>query len=248
MWTSKLETKWCRIAKLAIHEHEKFSFHGPYTVTEKLNEVSYKIKDELDGEERIVSVQQIVPFFGEHEIEEISEEDTLEWRSLQQGRFVVFRAVNSGKLLHVAEICGYSSLTKTYKPHHYVDFGTSWDLRNWQRNKKLSLRRVYPEYEDSEGASYTDPKRKGLKPESPMMEVEYTMGDLEITIIAKNFCLESGGKIPANVCHKVDTWLKDHKWARGTTFHWEYFYGNVEGNILFLSLRAMVGKTDTLKK
>ena len=62
------------------NKHEKFSFHGPYTVTEKLNEVSYKIKDELDGEERIVSVQQIVPFFGEHEIEEISEEDTLEWR------------------------------------------------------------------------------------------------------------------------------------------------------------------------
>jgi len=36
-------------------------WYGPYTVTQRLSDVVYEIKDELDGEKRKVTVSQIVP-------------------------------------------------------------------------------------------------------------------------------------------------------------------------------------------
>ena len=39
-------------------------WYGPYTVTQRLSDVVYEIKDELDGEKRKVTVSQIVGFKG----------------------------------------------------------------------------------------------------------------------------------------------------------------------------------------
>ena len=43
--------------------------NGPYTVVSKKSDVKYIIKDELDGQTIPVSVQQIVPFYGDDAVE-----------------------------------------------------------------------------------------------------------------------------------------------------------------------------------
>ena len=44
------------------NNHEHFSWHGPYTISRNINEVTYEIKDNIDGELRLVSVQQVVMY------------------------------------------------------------------------------------------------------------------------------------------------------------------------------------------
>ena len=68
------------------------------------------------------------------------------------------------------------------------------------------MRRVYPEYVTPEGNSYTlKGGRKKVKAGSElMMSVYKFVGHEHITILAYNFNLQTGGKIPADVCAKVE--------------------------------------------
>tara|TARA_B100000768_G_scaffold75960_1_gene72522 strand:- start:9 stop:434 length:426 start_codon:yes stop_codon:yes gene_type:complete len=100
---------------------------------------------------------------------------------------------------HVGEIAGeYNALDRSITVHHLVDLGPNDRTSSWKKNKPLDQRRVYHEYRDNNGVSTTlnrrtRPARKGELP---------LQGDYEahkITIIVKNFVMQSGGKIPRDV-------------------------------------------------
>ena len=55
------------------------SWHGPYTISRKINEVIYEIKDNIGGELRLVSVQQVVRYLR---IESRKGKHLEEWRSI----------------------------------------------------------------------------------------------------------------------------------------------------------------------
>ena len=50
-----------------------------------------------------------------------------------------------------------------------------------------------------------------LKPGSQEVSIDYSLHNRgsgqKITIIAKNFALQTGGKIPGDICMKVNEWL-----------------------------------------
>jgi len=192
-----------------------FKWHGPYTVVKKKSKVSYQIQDELDQEVRDVSVQQIVPFYGET-IQFDDDDEFMDRRnilhSLRPGLFVVFKREDDRKwnALHVGEVVRpYNPITHEVRIHHFVDLGVSG--KHWDPTKDLSSRRVYPEY-SADGVSYVQ-KRSGvaLKPGSQEVSIDYALHNRgsgrRITIIAKNFALQTGGKIPGDVCMKVREWL-----------------------------------------
>jgi len=112
--------------------------------------------------------------------------------------------------LHVGEVVRpYNPITHEVRIHHFVDLGVSG--KHWDPTKDLSSRRVYPEY-SADGVSYVQ-KRSGvaLKPGSQEVSIDYALHNRgsgrRITIIAKNFALQTGGKIPGDVCMKVREWL-----------------------------------------
>ena len=185
----------------------------------KRSDVSYEIEDPLDKEIRAASVQQMIPYFGD--AVECDEDDTLidqtnVLSSLKPGHFIVFKRSDDRKwnYLHVGEVTGrYNPITHTIRVHHYVDMGPN--DRSWDPAKSMQKRRVYPEY-DYKGKSST--RRQGkddLREGSTDVSFDYSLRSGperdRITIVAKNWVLQSGGKIPADVCIRVESWLKQHK-------------------------------------
>jgi len=190
----------------------QFQWHGPYRVKEKVNDVKYIVEDPLDGATRNVSVQQIVAVLGEFDTME-GDEDLLEpmaeLQSLKIGHCIIFKRHDDQRLrdVHVGEIVGeYDALDRSITVHHLVDLGPNDRTSSWKKNKPLDQRRVYHEYRDNNGVSTTlnrrtRPARKGELP---------LQGDYEahkITIIVKNFVMQSGGKIPRDVCTRAEKWF-----------------------------------------
>lgn len=197
----------------------QFKWHGPYKVVRKRSDVSYDIEDPLDKEIRAASVQQMIPYFGD--AVECDEDDTLidqtnVLSSLKPGHFIVFKRSDDRKwnYLHVGEVTGrYNPITHSIRVHHYVDMGPN--DRSWDPAKSMQKRRVYPEY-DYKGKSSTRRQAKDdLREGSTDVSFDYSLRSGperdRITIVAKNWVLQSGGKIPADVCIRVESWLKQHK-------------------------------------
>ena len=136
-----------------------FKWHGPYEVVEKKSPVKYIIKDALDGQLVEASVQQIIPFYGEEPVYDDDDEmiqSRGEWKSLKHGTFVVFKRHDdvSWDHLHVGEITqAYNSITGAIEILHYVDMGPN--DRTWDPAKSMEKRRIFVEYVDPEGNSYT---------------------------------------------------------------------------------------------
>ena len=190
----------------------QFQWHGPYRIKEKVNDVKYIVEDPLDGATRNVSVQQIVAVLGEFDTME-GDEDLLEpmaeLQSLKIGHCIIFKRHDDKRLrdVHVGEIVGeYDALDRSITVHHLIDLGPNDRTSSWKKNKPLDQRRVYHEYRDNNGVSTTlnrrtRPARKGELP---------LQGDYEahkITIIVKNFVMQSGGKIPRDVCTRTEKWF-----------------------------------------
>ena len=125
---------------------------GPYTVTQRLSDVVYEIKDELDGEKRKVTVSQIVPFKGEvdSEDEEADAEESV-LKSFQFDRFVIFTRCDdkNARQIHVGRVVEpYNSLTGSVEIHHYVDLGPGGDNFAAFSTKALKGRILLPELAD----------------------------------------------------------------------------------------------------
>ena len=77
--------------------------------------------------------------------------------------------------------------------------------------------RVWQDDEYSVGdTSYTRKRgTQALKPNSQDVSFDYVLhsnqGSQKMVLIAKNFTLYSGGKIPGDVCLKVKGWLEHHR-------------------------------------
>mmetsp|Transcript_11621 Transcript_11621/g.34957 ORF Transcript_11621/g.34957 Transcript_11621/m.34957 type:complete len:372 (-) Transcript_11621:300-1415(-) len=191
-----------------------FKWHGPYEVVEKKSPVKYIIKDALDGQLVEASVQQIIPFYGEEPVYDDDDEmiqSRGEWKSLKHGTFVVFKRHDdvSWDHLHVGEITqAYNSVTGAIEILHYVDMGPN--DRTWDPAKSMEKRRIFVEYVDPEGNSYTR-KRNTIQLVTGSTEFrrKYVLqGRESITIVVKNFNRQTGGKIPSDVCMKVKDYLK----------------------------------------
>ena len=195
------------------NNHEHFSWHGPYTVSRKISEVTYEIKDNIDGELRLVSVQQIVRYLGNRVEEEEApgDADLDEDSPLSQLRFgmmMIFkkRRSNKGVASHLVGEIGHCNLgTKTVKIHHYIDLGSSGKLKDHKPRKALKSRQLFPEYEDANALSYTMPKSSMvLKPDSSNLVLEYPMSEIEVVV--KNFKLNEKNMIPSDVIMKYNEW------------------------------------------
>ena len=164
------------------NNHEHFSWHGPYTVSRKINEVTYEIKDNIDGELRMVSVQQVVRYLGDRVEEdevppEVEVDDDPPLNQLRFGMMMIFRRRRAGEGVasHLVGEIGVCDLrTKTIKIHHYIDLGSSGELKDYKPRKALKNRHLFPEYEDSNAQSYTMPRATmSLKPDSSNLVLEY---------------------------------------------------------------------------
>ena len=183
-------------------------WYGPYTVTQKLSDIVYEIKDELDGEKRKVTVSQIVPFKGEVDSED-EESNTGEsvLKSLQFDRFVVFARCDDkdARQIHVGRVVDpYNSLTGSVEMHHYVDLGPRGDNLAAFSTKALKGRILLPELADGDGASYTLPRKgkRSLRPDTQDVVISYNDHNLK-HMLAKNFYLDSNGRIPSDVLLEV---------------------------------------------
>ena len=114
-----------------------FKWHGPYTVVEKKSPVSYKIQDDLDAEIRDVSVQQIIPFFGDA-LELDDDDEFIDRRnmltSLRVGQFVVFQISDDKKwdTLHHGIHSGDPVSSVSYYYH-------GWSLRHFLLRRRTIL-------------------------------------------------------------------------------------------------------------
>ena len=183
-------------------------WYGPYTVTQRLSDVVYEIKDELDGEKRKVTVSQIVPFKGEvdSEDEEANAEESV-LKSFQFDRFVVFTRFDDkdARQIHVGRVVEpYNSLTGSVEMHHYVDLGPRGDNFVAFSTKALKGRILLPELADGDGASYTLPRKgkRSLRPDTQDVIISYSDHNLK-HVLAKNFYLDSNGRIPSDVLLQV---------------------------------------------
>lgn len=92
---------------------------------------------------------------------------------------------------------------------HYIDLGKQDKLSAYDVTKKISDRKVYPEYVDENGDSYTRNRASSkLRPNSSEYKESYTLD--RIVIISDNWTLEKGGKVPTNICLKVEDYLKNY--------------------------------------
>ena len=206
-----------------------FKWHGPYKVVERKSPVKYVIEDMLDDKRQEVSVQQIVPFFGEYADPPDDDGDvpvdqtvqrqqlkSLEFRKLKKGRFVVFQRKDTIKAhghraIHIGEV------TKEYNPvsgqveiFHYIDLGPNDNLRSYSVTKPIEKRRSFPEYYDEKGNSYTRKRcTTPVRPNSSEYKEDYTAD--RIVIIAKDWFMQKGGKVPSDVCLKVNAFLDNYK-------------------------------------
>ena len=200
-----------------------FKWHGPYKVVEKKSPVKYIIEDMLDDKRQVVSVQQIVPFFGEcAELDGGSGDITAEqgvqldmFKNMIKGKFVVFQrhdiVIKHGyRAIHIGEVTKpYNANTGEVEIFHYIDLGKQDKLSAYDVTKKISDRKVYPEYVDENGDSYTRNRASSkLRPNSSEYKESYTLD--RIVIISDNWTLEKGGKVPTNICLKVEDYLKNY--------------------------------------
>jgi len=185
---------------------------GPFVVVKKLNEVSDVIKDELDGETRPVSVQQIVPFYGDYDVS-VEEDDRQEaadrLADLRYDKFVIFKRHDDKYVstVHVGQVIQeYDPLDKSVVILHWVDLGKSGldhKVHNSGR-QKLEKRQLAIEMYDEEGVSYT--KGRGTVPVVRQHGEEFTCAYFSHTmveIMAKNFNLDANGRIPAEVLLQI---------------------------------------------
>ena len=196
----------------------QFHWHGPYRIKEKINDVKYVVEDPLTLSTRNVSVQQIVPVLGEFDIMEGGEdllEPVVELQSLKVGHCIIFKRHDDKRLrdVHVAEVVAeYDALDRSITVHHLADLGPKDDVRSWRKNKPLKDRRVYHEYRDSKGVS-TTLKRKTRAAKAGELPLHGDYDAQSITILVKNFMMQSGGKIPRDVCARAEKWFKDQEEA-----------------------------------
>mmetsp|Transcript_20732 Transcript_20732/g.61869 ORF Transcript_20732/g.61869 Transcript_20732/m.61869 type:complete len:706 (+) Transcript_20732:1048-3165(+) len=202
-------------------------WHGPFEIVEKISPVKYVLKDPLDGQLLPVSIQQITLFVGEYDADE-GDDELVAARSklheLRLGQYIAFRrwddeerfGAKSKKVVHVGEIIEeYNRITGAIKVHHYVDLGPTG---RWDPAKPLHERRVYPEMVDSRGRSYTVRGRMKEKPNSdPQVAVYKFIGQERIKILAYNWNLQTGGKILADVCIKVQKAIEQDIATANTT-------------------------------
>ena len=84
--------------------------------------------------------------------------------------------------------------------------GPNDNPKDYNVTKDIAKRRVYPEYEQPNGGAHTNKCGKGkLSPGNILYTQWYSAN--ELTIIAKGFFLQAGGRIPADVCQKVERYL-----------------------------------------
>ena len=182
-------------------------------MSRKINEVTYEIKDNIDGELRLVSVQQIVRYLGDRVEDEeapggVELDDDSPLSQLRFGMMMIFkqRRSNKGVASHLVGEIGYCNLgTKTIKIHHYIDLGSSGELKDYKPRKALKNRQLFTEYEDANAQSYTMPRANmSLKPDSSSLVLEYPMSEIEV--IVKNFKLNEKNMIPSDVIMKYNEW------------------------------------------
>mmetsp|Transcript_3712 Transcript_3712/g.10973 ORF Transcript_3712/g.10973 Transcript_3712/m.10973 type:complete len:177 (-) Transcript_3712:581-1111(-) len=136
---------------------------GPYLISKKVNDVAYEIEDQIDGEKRVVSVQQIVPFEGDCDLSaeaEARDEAQDKLGDLRYGQFVIFKRRDDkyGDQYHVGQVVEeFDSLTGKVTLLHYIDMratGTSFSAHANAR-APLKKRKLSPEMCDPAGQSYT---------------------------------------------------------------------------------------------
>lgn len=194
---------------------------GPYLITRKVSDVAYEIEDQIDGEKRVVSVQQIVPFGGEFDASEEAEgrtEAQEKLGGLKYGKFVIFKRVDDshGDVYHVGQVVEeLDSLTGKVTILHYIDLGPSGvNLKTHARGRApLSKRVLSPEMYDAEGNPYTAGRKKTGPVKKPGgAEYQYDYGIDKISdVIAKNFYLDGAGKIPSDVLLQVKAFEKGRR-------------------------------------
>ena len=132
-----------------------------------------------------------------------------------EGQFIVFKRWddteihgNKGpRVVHVGEIAEeYNRITGSIKVLHYIDMGPS--DKTVDMAKPLQNRQVYPEYV-WKGKSTTlrrgrDKPTKGME---LMLQIYKFQGTERINILASNFNIQTGGKIPDGICMKVNQQL-----------------------------------------
>lgn len=186
-----------------------FRWHGPYTVVSKKSDVKYIIKDELDGQTIPVSVQQIVPFYGDDAVEGDEDDVVLQKSQLSQlklGQFVAFKRHDDVKseTVHIGEVVEvFNPHTGVVWIHHWIDL--TGGISKYNDAKDVATRKLYPEYEDETGCSYVIKKGSDkLRPNSSEVKYAYSLkGQFKIEVIlAQNFNLH-GNKIPSDVCLKI---------------------------------------------
>ena len=194
----------------------QFHWHGPYRIKEKVNDVKYVVEDPLTLFTRNVSVQQIVPVLGEFDTMEGDEEllePMVELQSLKVGYCIVFKRHDDKRLrdVHVAEVVAeYDALSRTITVHHLADLGPRDDVRTWRKNKPLKDRKVFHEYRDNNGVS-TTLRRKSRAAKAGELPLQGDYSAQNITILVKNFVMQSGGKIPKDVCARAEKWFVDQE-------------------------------------
>ena len=190
---------------------------GPYVVTKKVNDVAYEIEDQIDGEKRVVSVQQIIPFEGEFDASAEAEgrsEAQEKLGDLKYGKFVIFQRVDDshGDVYHVGQVVEeFDSLTGKVTILHYIDLGVSGtNFKAHARGRApLGKRILSPEMYDLEGNAYTAGRRKVPLKRQGGAEYQYDYGIEKIAeVVVKNFYLDDKGRIPSDVLLQVKAFEK----------------------------------------
>ena len=137
---------------------------------------------------------------------EVDSDSTLS--QLRFGMMMIFkqRRANKGVASHLVGEIGMCDLgTKTIKIHHYIDLGSSGELKDYKPRKALKNRQLFPEHEDANAQSYTMPKAgMSLKPDLSNLVLEYPISEIEV--IVKNFKRNEKNVIPSDVIMKYNEW------------------------------------------
>ena len=137
----------------------------------------------------------------------------VELQSLKVGHCIIFKRHDDKCLrdVHVAEVVAeYDALDRSITVHHLADLGPKDDVRSWRKNKPLKDRKVYHEYRDNNGVS-TTLKRKTRAAKAGELPLHGDYDAQSITILVKNFVMQSGGKIPRDVCARAEKWFVDQE-------------------------------------
>lgn len=196
---------------------------GPYLISKKVNDVSYEIEDQIDGEKRVVSVQQIVPFEGEFDLSaetEARNEAQDKLGDLRYGQFVILKRNDDqyADQYHVGRVVEeYDSLTGKITILHYIDMGAQGNsLRvHAKARAPLKKRKLSPEMYDADGEPYTVGRGKTpiTKPNGTECQIDYYVDSLA-EVVAKNFSLDDKGMIPSDVLLQVKAFERGRAQAK----------------------------------